>query len=114
MNNIWWQTKGQGNVHLVLLHGWVGDVFVEVQVVPCLAAVVAERDADAPGMVLVVSKRGTAPVGIRAKSIPVYSLVNTGFSGSYFMGNSLLTLIFVMAFTGILWQAIPLLPLSVI
>ena len=22
MNNIWWQTKGQGNVHLVLLHGW--------------------------------------------------------------------------------------------
>ncbi|MCM5371970.1 hypothetical protein MMT26_31825, partial [Escherichia coli] len=21
MNNIWWQTKGQGNVHLVLLHG---------------------------------------------------------------------------------------------
>ena len=22
MNKIWWQTKGQGNVHLVLLHGW--------------------------------------------------------------------------------------------
>lgn len=22
MNNIWWQTRGEGNVHLVLLHGW--------------------------------------------------------------------------------------------
>lgn len=22
MNNIWWQTKGEGNCHLVLLHGW--------------------------------------------------------------------------------------------
>ena len=22
MNDIWWQTKGEGNTHLVLLHGW--------------------------------------------------------------------------------------------
>lgn len=22
MNDIWWQTEGQGNCHLVLLHGW--------------------------------------------------------------------------------------------
>lgn len=22
MNNIWWQTRGEGNIHLVLLHGW--------------------------------------------------------------------------------------------
>ena len=22
MNDIWWQTRGEGNVHLVLLHGW--------------------------------------------------------------------------------------------
>ncbi|ELD7254632.1 pimeloyl-[acyl-carrier protein] methyl ester esterase, partial [Salmonella enterica] len=22
MNDIWWQTYGEGNCHLVLLHGW--------------------------------------------------------------------------------------------
>ncbi|WP_044327483.1 alpha/beta fold hydrolase, partial [Citrobacter amalonaticus] len=22
MNDIWWQTRGEGNCHLVLLHGW--------------------------------------------------------------------------------------------
>lgn len=22
MNDIWWQTRGEGNIHLVLLHGW--------------------------------------------------------------------------------------------
>ncbi len=22
MNDIWWQTTGEGNCHLVLLHGW--------------------------------------------------------------------------------------------
>ncbi|RVR50734.1 pimeloyl-[acyl-carrier protein] methyl ester esterase, partial [Citrobacter freundii] len=22
MNDIWWQTQGSGNCHLVLLHGW--------------------------------------------------------------------------------------------
>lgn len=39
MNNIWWQTEGQGNCHLVLLHGWG----LNAEVWQCISAELASH-----------------------------------------------------------------------
>ena len=49
MNNIWWQTKGQGNVHLVLLHGWGLNAQVWDCITPELATHFTLHLVDLPG-----------------------------------------------------------------
>ena len=39
MNDVWWQTKGEGNCHLVLLHGWG----LNAQVWDCITAELASH-----------------------------------------------------------------------
>lgn len=49
MNNIWWETKGEGNCHLVLLHGWGLNAQVWDCIVPQLSSQFTLHLVDLPG-----------------------------------------------------------------
>jgi pimeloyl-[acyl-carrier protein] methyl ester esterase len=49
MNNIWWETKGEGNCHLVLLHGWGLNAQVWDYIVPQLSSQFTLHLVDLPG-----------------------------------------------------------------
>ena len=49
MNDIWWQTKGEGNCHLVLLHGWGLNAEVWDCITADLAAHFTLHLVDLPG-----------------------------------------------------------------
>ena len=49
MNNIWWETKGKGNCHLVLLHGWGLNAQVWDCIVPQLRSQFTLHLVDLPG-----------------------------------------------------------------
>ena len=49
MNDIWWQTAGEGNTHLVLLHGWGLNAEVWDCIVPQLSAHFTLHRVDLPG-----------------------------------------------------------------
>ncbi|HEY4466984.1 MAG TPA: pimeloyl-ACP methyl ester esterase BioH [Klebsiella sp.] len=49
MKEIWWQTTGEGNRHLVLLHGWGLNAQVWDYIVPQLASHFALHLVDLPG-----------------------------------------------------------------
>lgn len=49
MNDIWWQTTGQGSCHLVLLHGWGLNAEVWDCIVPQLSAHFTLHLVDLPG-----------------------------------------------------------------
>lgn len=49
MNEIWWQTKGEGNCHLVLLHGWGLNAQVWDCITPELSAHFTLHLVDLPG-----------------------------------------------------------------
>ncbi|HHG8770725.1 TPA: pimeloyl-ACP methyl ester esterase BioH [Raoultella planticola] len=49
MNDIWWQTTGEGNCHLVLLHGWGLNAKVWDSVTPELASHFTLHLVDLPG-----------------------------------------------------------------
>lgn len=49
MNDIWWQTKGEGNCHLVLLHGWGMNAEVWHCITEELAAHFTLHLVDLPG-----------------------------------------------------------------
>lgn len=49
MNNIWWETKGEGNCHLVLLHGWGLNAQVWDCIVPQLRSQFTLHLVDLPG-----------------------------------------------------------------
>ncbi len=49
MKNIWWQTKGEGNCHLVLLHGWGLNAQVWDCITPQLRAHFTLHLVDLPG-----------------------------------------------------------------
>ena len=49
MNDIWWQTTGEGNCHLVLLHGWGLNAQVWDCITPELSAHFTLHLVDLPG-----------------------------------------------------------------
>lgn len=49
MKNIWWQTKGEGNCHLVLLHGWGLNAQVWDCITPELSSHFTLHVVDLPG-----------------------------------------------------------------
>ncbi|KFC04747.1 BioH family biotin synthesis protein [Trabulsiella guamensis ATCC 49490] len=49
MNDIWWQTKGEGNCHLVLLHGWGLNAQVWDCITPELSTHFTLHLVDLPG-----------------------------------------------------------------
>ena len=49
MNNVWWQTKGEGDCHLVLLHGWGLNAQVWDCITPELSAHFTLHLVDLPG-----------------------------------------------------------------
>lgn len=49
MNDIWWETKGEGNCHLVLLHGWGLNAQVWDCIVPELSSQFTLHLVDLPG-----------------------------------------------------------------
>ncbi|ANR79157.1 pimeloyl-[acyl-carrier protein] methyl ester esterase [Kosakonia sacchari] len=49
MKNIWWQTKGEGNCHLVLLHGWGLNAQVWDCIAPELSSHFTLHLVDLPG-----------------------------------------------------------------
>ena len=49
MNDIWWQTTGEGNCHLVLLHGWGLNANVWDCITPELATHFTLHLVDLPG-----------------------------------------------------------------
>lgn len=49
MSDIWWQTSGEGNCHLVLLHGWGLNANVWEGLIPRLAAHFTVHRVDLPG-----------------------------------------------------------------
>jgi pimeloyl-[acyl-carrier protein] methyl ester esterase len=49
MNDIWWETKGEGNCHLVLLHGWGLNAQVWDCITPELSAQFTLHLVDLPG-----------------------------------------------------------------
>ncbi|XUA19494.1 pimeloyl-ACP methyl ester esterase BioH [Citrobacter sp. OP27] len=49
MNDIWWQTKGEGNCHLVLLHGWGLNAEVWDCITPELSSQFTLHLVDLPG-----------------------------------------------------------------
>ena len=49
MNNVWWQTKGEGDRHLVLLHGWGLNAQVWDYITPELSAHFTLHLVDLPG-----------------------------------------------------------------
>lgn len=49
MNNVWWQTKGEGDCHLVLLHGWGLNAEVWDCITPELSAHFTLHLVDLPG-----------------------------------------------------------------
>ena len=49
MNDIWWQTTGEGNCHLVLLHGWGLNAQVWDCITPELGAHFTLHLVDLPG-----------------------------------------------------------------
>ena len=49
MKNIWWQTKGEGNCHLVLLHGWGLNAQVWDCITPELSSQFTLHLVDLPG-----------------------------------------------------------------
>jgi pimeloyl-[acyl-carrier protein] methyl ester esterase len=49
MNDIWWQTKGEGNCHLVLLHGWGLNAEVWDCITPELSSHFTLHLVDLPG-----------------------------------------------------------------
>lgn len=49
MNDIWWQTKGEGNCHLVLLHGWGLNAEVWDCITPELCSHFTLHLVDLPG-----------------------------------------------------------------
>lgn len=49
MNDIWWETKGEGNCHLVLLHGWGLNAQVWDCIVPQLCSQFTLHLVDLPG-----------------------------------------------------------------
>jgi pimeloyl-[acyl-carrier protein] methyl ester esterase len=49
MNNVWWQTKGEGDRHLVLLHGWGLNAQVWDCITPELSAHFTLHLVDLPG-----------------------------------------------------------------
>ncbi|MFP2422140.1 pimeloyl-ACP methyl ester esterase BioH [Pseudescherichia vulneris] len=49
MNDIWWQTKGEGNCHLVLLHGWGLNAEVWDCITPELGSHFTLHLVDLPG-----------------------------------------------------------------
>ncbi|MGY5955061.1 pimeloyl-ACP methyl ester esterase BioH [Kosakonia sp. BK9b] len=49
MNDIWWQTKGEGDCHLVLLHGWGLNAQVWDCIIPQLSSHFTVHLVDLPG-----------------------------------------------------------------